>query len=230
MALVSHKNKLQEMVQKVGPHLSLPIYETKPSNDGGFVSTVKLPDGKTFTGTTMRRKVDAELNCAKIACEYYEKNTFVVSQQTTEQISSTPAIQLAPTAQKNTQRKKESFKSVVFVDLENWCKVCENLYKNGKIYVIGVCSKRFSNTDVVKFVDEYKVINSTRKESADMYLCSLLVKSLMTDNFEYYFSFSQDNSIISLTDLPIVEFTDAKNKKNEVFSDILDLLAKLSKI
>jgi hypothetical protein len=61
------KNKLQELLQKAG--CKLPIYETK-SMDSGFQCQLSIP----FTGTSQRKKKEAEMNAAAKAIELLERN------------------------------------------------------------------------------------------------------------------------------------------------------------
>lgn len=130
MASTSHKNKLQEWVQKKSTDLALPMYHTFETIGGLFQCKVTVY-GEQFQGKEKQKKIKAEQSAAKVALRSIERrlNARIVDEK--DMMYNQPP----------------NFNSVVFIDLDSFEKQQIDRFPD-------VCHRLVSFTHLIGFTSD----------------------------------------------------------------------------
>jgi hypothetical protein len=176
--MVSFKNRLQEIYQKIG--LPLPEYNTVTTNDGYFISNVSIiHNGKLegYTGNKEASKTKAEMSAAELAYNTI-KGTIKLSAH-------------------NIPVEYEGPSVVLVIDLENKQKALEELSQKymlptPDIRVVAFVTKDHGSIPKIKYPVEFKIIKCKLRDAVDLAITMWLGRQLVIDSSPTYIIWTGD--------------------------------------
>ncbi len=185
-AMANYKNSLQEKFQKL--QLGLPRYDGRQT-DVGWVATVELCNGSTFTGAELLTKVGSEQDAARQALKYFEGHLAEFH---------TDGLLEEVLARNSWNGVSDSSQIWIVIDLENVGSEKEMIklqqLKQRGFIVSGYASSNYRNADKAKkYLEPHVHIDeSDLSEVADVRIVMDITQALIQDDFKLIFIISYD--------------------------------------
>jgi hypothetical protein len=184
--MANYKNSLQEKFQRL--QLGLPTYDSRQT-EVGWVATVELCNGSTFTGSELITKVGSEQDAARQALKYFEGHLAEFhTDGLLEEVLARPSWSSIDNASQ----------IWIVIDLENVGSEKEMIklqqLKSRGFIVSGYASANYRNADKAKkYLDPHVHIDdSDLSEVADVRIVMDITQALIEDDFKLIFIISYD--------------------------------------